>query len=437
MFGRRLPAPLLLGVGSGALASLAVLPIAFATYVYVNAAERSVAGRHASSTAWLVSQFYSQGITPGTTRRIEVSGLYIRGKDGVAFQQEGPEVEPELLAAVCEAKQLEADLDGEFAMWSCVSNENADIITAVKPRSNALWRIPVLVLLLAVLVGLVGALGVFRLLAPLSRVSQALARMQAGERGVAVAPSGLAELDDLVHGLNSAARAVDNREETISQRIQIIQEMARLVAHEVRNPLQSMELLISLMESADDDEERGEFASSMRQEVQALDMVVGRLLRQGGEGMRLLRGPFRMSEIASRVTSLRRTEATSRGVRLDLTTRTHRIQEIDQALVVRSIDNLVINALQAVSDASGVIQVTVGEEDEHVFVLVEDNGPGVDASLSSHIFLPHVTGKETGTGLGLALVKGVIEAHGGYITHGRSPMGGAQFCMYIPFVPPT
>jgi signal transduction histidine kinase len=101
--------------------------------------------------------------------------------------------------------------------------------------------------------------------------------------------------------------------------------------------------------------------------------------------------------------------------------------------VSRSIENLVRNAVQAVAETKGgEVYVTVAEESPWLVITVDDNGPGVDNALASQLFDAGVSGRSGGTGLGLSLVKGVLEAHEGYIEFGTSPAGGARFVARLP-----
>ena len=246
--------------------------------------------------------------------------------------------------------------------------------------------------------------------------------------------TGLAELDDLVDRLNAAARSVEDREDTIVGRIQVVQEMARMVAHEIRNPLQSLELLTTLIASEEDDQERQEIARSIRTEVQTLEQVVHRLLREsaarGALRLRVTSQP--VAPLAEQVIALRTPQASSRSVRLTAGPLSWTPAPFDSTLLKRSLENLVLNALQAVPTYTGHIEISVIEEETHMLIAVDDNGPGVSETLGEQIFEPRITTKEGGTGLGLALVKGVLEAHHGDIRYGRSALGGARFEARIP-----
>jgi len=102
------------------------------------------------------------------------------------------------------------------------------------------------------------------------------------------------------------------------------------------------------------------------------------------------------------------------------------------------ISNLVINALDAVIEDEGEIVVRVAPGDGNVRIVVEDNGPGVSAQDAPHIFDPFYSTKAigSGTGLGLAVVYGMVRDVGGEVEVERSAAGGAKFVVILPAAPP-
>jgi signal transduction histidine kinase len=98
------------------------------------------------------------------------------------------------------------------------------------------------------------------------------------------------------------------------------------------------------------------------------------------------------------------------------------------------VSNLVINAVDAVAEGSGEIAVRIAAQDRHVALIVEDNGPGVLAEDAPHIFDPFYSTKAigAGTGLGLAVVYGMVRDAGGDVAVERSSMGGARFMVTLP-----
>ena len=443
MISNRPSAPLVLGILTGLLAAVTALPTAVALYVYYSDAERVLAERQAVAAAAVASSLIQERIEragmkpslpPNSRRLLQVDALYALDENGRLFLSEGTEVETAFLERVClqEVPTLYS-VDNQPYVFACDSSAEHVSIAAIRPQSLAVWRISGIMIAITLIVGIVTALGVLRLLTPLSRISNALKRVSFGERGVRVRPSGLAELDELVERLNTAARAMEEREDAVSARIQVVQEMARIVAHEIRNPLQSLELLTSLVAAADSIDERQELVESIHEEIRTLDQVVTRLLRRGaGDSLRLIRTQIPIKKVLTQVLAVRRLEAESKGISLVASDMSDVEVMIDQALIGRSFENLIKNAMQAVPEDQGLVQVSLVEQNSYVSIVVEDNGPGVDPSVQDHLFEVDVSARAGGTGLGLALVKGVIEAHGGFMEHDRSILGGARFTANIP-----
>jgi signal transduction histidine kinase len=132
------------------------------------------------------------------------------------------------------------------------------------------------------------------------------------------------------------------------------------------------------------------------------------------------------------VIALRKPETVMRGVTVKIGPISHRKVPMDQALMTRCLENLMSNALQAITNQSGEIRITAVEESSHLAITFRDNGPGVPPHMVDHIFDPEVSGRVDGSGLGLTFVKGVIEAHGGYINYETTTSGGACFVARLP-----
>jgi signal transduction histidine kinase len=107
----------------------------------------------------------------------------------------------------------------------------------------------------------------------------------------------------------------------------------------------------------------------------------------------------------------------------------------DPVLLERVFSNLYLNAIDALDGAHGGSIVTrAWRGEERVYLEVEDNGPGLDPSVVDRVFEPLVTAKVKGTGLGLALCRVIIEAHGGEITATSGRCGGTAVRMWLPIL---
>lgn len=436
---RRASAALVLGALSGALAASTVLSTAYPVTRRLDQAEQALAQRHVTTAALVSSKLIEEDgeLAPDTYQRMQVE--HLSWGNGAERTVQGVRLPDTIVAHACDQPNQTLSADDQAWALACTRTGDQQVIAAWSPpprsQRDILWTF----LGVSALVGIITAMGVLSLLRPLTNLSKALDRVRAGERGVRVDYTGLTELDDLVDRLNLAAKAMEEREDAIVARIEAVQQLARLVAHEVRNPLQSLELLTDLIASEDNPEERYAIAKSLHDEVSTLNAVVERLLSKeatsGALRLAALKQPMRGT--IEHIIGLRQPEASSFGCRIEMGEMSPVAFSYDPALLGRSIENLVINAMQIVPRGYGLIRISVVEEETMMAIAVEDNGPGVDPDYGAQIFEPNVTTKERGTGLGLTLVRGVVEAHGGYIAYDDSPLGGARFIARIPKVEVT
>lgn len=110
----------------------------------------------------------------------------------------------------------------------------------------------------------------------------------------------------------------------------------------------------------------------------------------------------------------------------------------DPAQLRQVVVNLIVNAFHAMPEG-GTLTVATGGDDSHVYLVVEDNGVGMDEEVKKKIFLPFFTTKDVGqgTGLGLAVVHGIVASHGGSIDVRSEPGRGSRFDVRIPLKPPS
>ena len=104
---------------------------------------------------------------------------------------------------------------------------------------------------------------------------------------------------------------------------------------------------------------------------------------------------------------------------------------IDSDMLYQALLNLLINAMQAIEN-DGYIDIVLTEHHSQVKLTLHDSGPGIDDSILEKIWDPFFTNKEKGTGLGLGIVKQIIEAHDGQITIANAASGGALVEILLP-----
>lgn len=432
----------MLGILSGVLASILFLPTALPLTRALANSEEALAVTQARSAAAMSAHYLDDdgALDPGTLDALDLDHLHVVDAQGLTIHHEGVDLPGDIAERACSAEAAsEVLMDEDRVPWAvgCVTAGNNTVVAAsVAQPSGYAARMVLLVVGLAAIAGILTALFILRVLTPISRVSSALGRVIEGQRGVRLVNTGLAELDELVARLNATARAMEDREDAYTARLQVVRELARMVAHEVRNPLQSLELLTTLIAGEEDPDERLQLAEAIQEEIRTLDAVVTRLLKGGPNstrGLWLSRMRRSLVPIIEDVVLLRGPEARKYGLTLETGQLDETETSIDRALMRRALENLLSNAMQALEPKrSGTVRISVRDQGAMLDLVVEDSGPGVPEHLSASLFEPDVSGRTEGTGLGLSLVRGVVEAHRGSVRYDRSPLGGARFIVTLP-----
>ncbi|MFZ5482462.1 MAG: sensor histidine kinase [Myxococcota bacterium] len=210
--------------------------------------------------------------------------------------------------------------------------------------------------------------------------------------------------------------------------------LAAMVAHEVRNPVHALGLHLRLLERAKDDAARAAAVDYVRGELTALRGVVDMFLDFARMDA-ARREDVDVAAIADGV--LTRLRPVWPGVRLARGWDGAHPARLDPKLVELALVNLATNACQAISGAGRgtEVRVELAARDGGIVLAVEDDGPGIAPDLAGRLFEPFVTGRTTGTGLGLAVVRRAAQAHGGEARILLPSGGGARFEVFFPASP--
>ncbi len=224
---------------------------------------------------------------------------------------------------------------------------------------------------------------------------------------------------------------VKNRELARKNRLADLGQMASHVAHEVRNNLVPMTLYLSLLRrrlSADSG------ALDVMDKIDlgftALESTVHDLLQFAADRDPLC-SQFRLRELIDEVCDTLSPQSAAQKVQLEIDVPAPIVIDADRDLLRRAILNLVLNALDAMTDG-GELSITCHNSPHAVELEVADTGPGVPANVRDRLFEPFFTTKSGGTGLGLTIAYQVAEVHGGDINVLNCPQGGTAFTIRIP-----
>ncbi len=294
---------------------------------------------------------------------------------------------------------------------------------------------------------LIVALALFsqRFTRPVTELARAAQRVTAGQLNFDVTVSGPQEISTLSATFNemlTGLRRNRDLEEQLqrAERSAVVGRLASGIAHEIRNPLNFMNLSIDHLQAAcaPTDERRAEFlqiTTTIKEEIQRLNSLVSDFLSYGRPA-RLKPRELDAQVLIEEVGALVKAQAEQQGVQVSIASANGPNSvdtkfQADYEQIKTCFSNLMINAVQAMPDG-GALNVTLHPNNSHLRIEFADNGPGIAAENLEQIFEPYYSTKETGIGLGLPLTKKIIEEHGGQISVASETGHGTTFTVTLP-----
>jgi len=243
------------------------------------------------------------------------------------------------------------------------------------------------------------------------------------------------EIDSLVNSYNKMIDDLEDSAEKLAknEREQAWQEMARQVAHEIKNPLTPMRLTVqsfqrtSSLESNEEKNKLNDFCDTLIEQIDTMSSVATSF----SDFATLPKTQLEKSDIV---------DATKKVVEIFEQNNIHFqsskesiVIKLDKEQWIRVMTNLIKNSIQAIpSDRDPNIKVEITDSTNSVKIIVSDNGLGVLEKNKEKIFEPKFTTKTDGMGLGLGIVKNIINSHRGKISYKSKPKKGTRFTISLP-----
>jgi nitrogen fixation/metabolism regulation signal transduction histidine kinase len=239
------------------------------------------------------------------------------------------------------------------------------------------------------------------------------------------------EYNSMIKELEISAQKLAKNERELAWR-----EMAKQVAHEIKNPLTPMKLSVQHLARAlkandpDYEEKLSRFSSKMIQQIDTLTSIANEFSNFAKMPKAKMKTTDLMTSLKSTIELFKETKGITLNFNSDIESASI---NGDSEQLTRVFNNVIKNAIQSIpDDKSGIISINIKEEEHSFLIEVKDNGSGISDDLIEKIFVPNFTTKSNGTGLGLAMVKKIIETHNGEIDFKTVFGVGTTFYIKLP-----
>lgn len=300
-------------------------------------------------------------------------------------------------------------------------------------------------LILLLVTTLVTGIVVWRFTRPIKDLSIAARRVAGGDFSIRVPAERRDEVGALAEAFNEMTSQLGRTRQLESQLHQaekgaVVGRLASAIAHEIRNPLNYINLTLDHLRSTfapEDPQKRATFerlANQLKSEVARINTHITDFLSYSRPS-RLETQPLNLRDEAEDALRMIEGQAAEAGIetRIEEQDRVPEVMADRQAL--RSVlTNLMLNSLQAMDGEGGsvVVNISSQKKTDRVQLEIIDTGRGIAPEDISKVFEPYYSTKETGTGLGLAIVKKAIDEHGGTIIVTSRPGSGTSFTITLP-----
>jgi two-component system nitrogen regulation sensor histidine kinase NtrY len=274
---------------------------------------------------------------------------------------------------------------------------------------------------------------------PLKLIEDKMSRVKLGKANELIEWKQHDEIGSLISEYNRMIEELSRSAELLakSERESAWREMAKQVAHEIKNPLTPMKLSIQHLQRLIDDKSP-DLENRIRKLSQTLIGQIDTLSTIASEFSSFAQMPHAVSERINLEQVIQSSKELFKDTPdLDILFSKETEPDVcvlaDKEQLIRVFNNLIKNAIQAIpEDQQGRIRISLTREKPFLVVRIEDNGSGISEELLEKIFVPNFTTKTGGMGLGLAMVRNILETFGGKITCETKLGEGSSFSVYLP-----
>jgi two-component system, NtrC family, nitrogen regulation sensor histidine kinase NtrY len=364
----------------------------------------------AERLAWIVQQVQSSH----REARIVVRGGSAGGEIVNAFPLTGDHDQVLGVLLVASSRQVYAELRNQIRSAALLA-AGAGLVLAILLSSWAATRVT----------------------RPVEELARAARHVAAGNWNTSVTVKTQDEIGELAESFNRMTRdLLDYRERLVqAERVAAWRELARRLAHELKNPLFPLQLTVENLLRARDqgqqfDETFRESSATLLSEISNLKNIIGKF----SDFSKMPQPHFQLvdlHELCESAVKLHQAQLTKASISCNLEKSVGNPIAADPELLHRALSNLILNAIEAMPNG-GTLTVRATHHQDSVRIELADTGSGLASEETAQLFTPYYTSKPHGTGLGLVIVQSIVSDHGGRITVASQPGRGTTFIIELP-----
>jgi signal transduction histidine kinase len=238
--------------------------------------------------------------------------------------------------------------------------------------------------------------------------------------------------DRIIHYLRSTTDLYINQV-IHKQKMALVGEMVNTIVHDFKSPFTGIHLASSMLKELHPDDDTQEWCDLIQAQVTRMMAMAEEVLEFTRGSATLHKKKIDISAILTRFEKLNRIYFKEAKVNFEIVTEENLCIEADESKLMRVLQNLTGNAVDAMEDRGGYIKIMTRADKNWIYLTIADNGPGIPDLIRERLFEPFVTyGKRSGTGLGTAIAKSIIDAHGGEISFISELEKGTTFSIRFP-----
>lgn len=270
-----------------------------------------------------------------------------------------------------------------------------------------------------IMITIIGSIIAINITAPVKKLLYATERLSAGDLNAEVKVKTKDEIGLLARSFDQMTKELKlSRDKLIqSEKLAAVGKLSAGIAHEIRNPLTSMKMIIQLLrKKVQHDESAKESVQIILNEIDRLELIVSGFL-DFAKPLELTLKPTNLTDVISEVIGLMQDNLRHRKINL--------VEKFDDDIPEIMLDenrmkqvfmNIILNSMQAMPNGGDIIiKCGYNQTEQKIYIEISDTGIGMSQSVLDHVFEPFFSSKPNGTGMGLANVKKIIDLHNGNI----------------------